>query len=278
MPIEIAKNAWNRFNADRMPLLAAGVAFFAFTSLFPALIVGIGVYSLVADPQTIRDQLTSLADAAPESVRALILDQVDVLTDTSSGALSLGLVVALVVGLWTASGVVNNLAGALNTAYRARETRGFVRRRGAVLVFTTGMILSGLVLIALIAVLPAIFDALDVPAPLRVLVEVGRWLVTVVAMFVALAIIYRYLPDRPNPRMRWVTVGAGLATAGWFVASLGFSFYVTTFGSYAKTYGTLAGVVVLLLWLWITFCIILFGAVVDAEADGRMTPSPASSE
>jgi membrane protein len=275
MPIQIAKTSWKRFQEHKMPLLAAGVAFFAFTSLFPGIIVAIAVYSLVADPATIRGHLESLADAAPESARALILDQIDTLTQTSTGALSIGLIIAVLVGFWSASGAINNLMSALNTAYGVRETRGIVRRRALALGFTAAMILSGLVLISLIAVTPAILDALDVPASLRVLVEAVRWLVTLLAMFVALGTIYRFVPDRRSPRMRWVSVGAGLAAAAWFVASLAFSFYVTTFGSYAKTYGTLAGVVVLLLWLWITFCIILFGAVVNAEAE-RRAPAPAA--
>lgn len=88
-------------------------------------------------------------------------------------------------------------------------------------------------------------------------------------MFVVLGVIYRFVPDRRSSPVTWITVGAGLATGAWFVASLAFSFYVTTFGSHAKTYGALAGVVVSLLWLWITFCIILFGAVVNAAAERR---------
>jgi membrane protein len=101
----------------------------------------------------------------------------------------------------------------------------------------------------------------------RVLLNVARWLGVVVAVSVALAVVYRFAPDRDSPRFSWVSVGAVVATVIWVIASVGFSLYVDNFGSYGKTYGALAGVAILMLWLWITAFIVLLGAEINAEAE-----------
>ncbi|HEU4946785.1 MAG TPA: YihY/virulence factor BrkB family protein [Kribbella sp.] len=266
---QILRRAWAEAKADQVPLLAAGVAFFAFLSLFPAMIAAVMAYGLIADPGQIRSQAEDLAAAMPSSARDLLLQQVDALTSAPRQSLGIGLVIALAIALWSASGGVGYLITAVNMAYDEDETRGFVRRKGLALTLTLGTIVFVLLAAALLAVGPAIIGDNEVSTPIRVLVEGGRLILAVVLISVALATMYRLAPDRDAPRVRWVSIGAAVATIIWLLASIGFSVYVATFGNYAKTYGSLAAVVVLMLWLWLSAYAVLLGAEINAESEGQ---------
>ncbi|WP_238164536.1 YihY/virulence factor BrkB family protein [Kribbella pittospori] len=262
---QILRRAWSEAKADQVPLLSAGVAFFAFLSLFPAVVAAVLTYGLVADPIQIRNQVEDLAAAMPASGRDLLLQQIDAFTSAPRQGLGIGLAIAVVVALWTASGGVGYLLTAVNLAYDAEETRGFVRRKGLALSMTLGAIVFVLLAIALFSLGAAI--GAELSAPLRIVLGVVRLLLAIVLITVALAVIYRLGPDRDAPRMRWVSVGAVVATVIWLIASIGFSLYVETFGNYAKTYGSLAAVVVLMLWLWLTAYAVLLGAEINAESE-----------
>jgi membrane protein len=264
---QILRRAHKEAKADQVPLLAAGVAFYAFLAIFPTLIAAVLLYGLVADPAEVTQQVRQIGKALPSSAQSMLSDQMTSLTQTSQQALGIGLLIALVGALWSASGGMGNLITAVNVTYDEDESRGFVRRKALSLLLTLGAILFVVLAVSLIAVLPAVMRALGLPVALRAVVEVIRWVGLVAAMMVALAGLYRLGPDRDAPRMRWVSVGAVVVTILWVVASFGFSFYVDNFGSYGKTYGSLAGVVVLLLWLWITTYLVLLGAEMNAEAE-----------
>ncbi|EWT03460.1 ribonuclease BN [Intrasporangium oryzae NRRL B-24470] len=265
--LQVSRRAWAEAKRDQVPLLAAGVAFFAFLSLFPAMIAAAMLYGLVASPQTVADQSRQLAGVLPRDAASLVIGQMHSITSRPTHSLGLGLVVALVLALWSASGGVGNLITAVNVSYDEDETRGFVRRKALALALTLGAILFLAVTLSLIAVAPAVFDAVGASGPVRTALQGVRWLLLVVAVAVALALLYRWAPDRHAARFSWVSVGAVVATVIWVVASLGFAFYANTFGSYNKTYGALAGVVVLMLWLWITAFVTLLGAEINAEAE-----------
>jgi membrane protein len=265
--LQVTKRAWAEAKLDQVPLLAAGVAFFAFLSLFPAMIAAVMLYGLVADPQTVADQAEQLSRALPQDAASVVTEQMRAITSQPAQSLGLGLVIALVLALWSASGGVGNMITAINISYDEEETRGVVRRKALALGLTFGAILFVIVAISLIAVVPAVLDALGATGAVRVTLEVARWLLLLVAVAVALALLYRWAPDRDAPRLSWVSVGAGVATVVWLLASVGFSIYANGFGSYGKTYGTLAGVAVLMLWLWITAFVVLLGAEINAEAE-----------
>ncbi|MGE4006922.1 YihY/virulence factor BrkB family protein, partial [Pseudonocardia sp.] len=143
----------------------------------------------------------------------------------------------------------------------------FLKLRGTALLLTLGAVVFVLVAVALVAAMPALFDALGLGGVGLVLAQVVRWVLLVALVVVALAVVYRVAPDRDAPRFRWVSVGAVVATVLWVVGSVVFSLYVDNFGSYNKTYGALAGVIVLLLWLYLTGYIVLLGAEVNAESE-----------
>lgn len=254
--------AWKRSSHDQVPLLAAGVAFYGFLALFPAIIAGVLLYGLVASPATVTEQSQQLTNTLPSDAASLITDQMDAITSTASGSLGLGLLLAIALALWSAAGGVGNLVTAINQAFGCEETRGFVRRKAIALGLTAGAVAFLAVAVGLVAVAPVVFDAVDDIAPLRWLLEAARWVVLFFIIAGALTVLYRVAPDRSDGHTN--RKGVVAATLIWMVASLGFSLYVDNFGSYGKTYGALAGVVALLLWLWVSAYAVLFGAVLEA--------------
>jgi len=262
--------AWRQASSRQAPLLAAGVAFYLFTSLFPALIAAVSIYGLVADPATVARQADRLSEALPADAASLITGQLDSLVSTSSGSLGVSAVVAIVLALYSASGGISNLVTAINQLYGLPERRSFIMRKLLALGLTAGALVFGLVAITLVAVVPIVLDAVDVVPGARVVAQVARWVILAGGIAVAIGVLYRQAPDRPAPP-RLLTKGVVLAAAIWLVVSVGFSVYVDTFGNYGKTYGALAGVIVLLLWLWVGMYAILFGACVEATREHIVT-------
>jgi membrane protein len=264
--LQIAKRGWKESKTDQVPLLAAGLAYYGFMAIFPALLACVLLYGLFADPTQVATQIGNLAKPLPAAARALIVTQLQSLSGQSTGA-SIGVVVAILLALWSASGGVSNMITAISTAYDEREKRGFVKKRLLALGLTLAAIVFMVVVLALVAVVPALFSAAGASGPLKWVLQALRWILIAVVVTVGLALLYRIAPDRDSPRIRWVSIGALVATALWLLASVGFSLYVTYFSNYAKTYGALAGIVILLLWLFITCYAILLGAEINAEAE-----------
>ncbi len=265
--LQVAKRAWAEAKDDQVPLLSAGVAFFGFLSLFPALIAAILTYGLFADPAQVRDHIAQLSGTLPSAARSLLEQQATSLASSSSSALGVGLAFALAAALWSASGGVGNLMTAVNIAYDEEEKRGFLKRKAMALLLTLGAIVFVVVALVLVALAPPLLEALGLPGWLHWLLSLGRWVVVALVVSAALAVVYRLAPSRDAPQMRWVSIGAVVATVLWLVASIGFSIYADTFGSYGETYGSVAGAAVLMLWLWITAFIVLLGAEINAESE-----------
>ncbi len=264
---QVIRRAFRESSADHVSLLAAGVAFFAFMAIPPALIAALTLYGLVADPQTVARQMEALAGSLPREAQPLIADQLNAVTSGSNGALSLGLAVSVLVALWSASSGTSNLMVAVNLAYDEPESRGFVKLRAIALALTLGAIVFFLLTLFLVAVVPPLLQALRLGIFGTILAQVIRWALLVALVIAALAIVYRIAPDRHEPKFVWTSPGAIVATVLWVLGSVVFSLYVNNFGSYNKTYGTLAGIIVFLLWLYLTSYIILLGAEINAESE-----------
>src|SRR4029078_11300407 len=185
----------------------------------------------------------------------------------STGALAFSLVISLLAALWSASSGTGNLLKAINIAYDEDETRGFLKVRGIALALTLGAIVFLLRPLALVAVVPVVLNVLPLGPVGTVLAQVLRWVLLAALVVAALAVTYRVPPDRAQPRFSWVTTGSLVATVLWIIGSIAFSLYVNNFGSYNKTYGAIAGVVVLMLWLYLTSYIVLLGAQVNSESE-----------
>jgi membrane protein len=262
--LQVVKRGWAEAKADQVPLLGAGVAFFAFLALFPAIIALVTLYGLFADPSAIADQVNSLT-ALPQEVRQLIVDQIN---NQNRTALGWTAILSIALALFSASGGINNLMTAVNLAYDEEDDRNPVVKRLIALGLTLGAIVFIAVMLGLVALVPPLLERLFGDSPvIRFLLSAARWVLLVVLVSVALAVLYRVAPHRDAPKIRWVSVGAAVATLLWLLASIGFSVYVATFGNYAKTYGVFAGIIVLLFWLWITSYAVLLGAEINAETE-----------
>jgi membrane protein len=275
---QIVKRAWAENSADNMPIIGAGVAFFAFLALFPALIATISLYGLVASPETVARQIQSLSDQLPDEAQTLLSTQLNNIVDSSSGALTVSLIISIAAALWSAAGGTGNLITAVNLAYDEVETRGFVKRKLLALGLTFGAIVFVLITIALIAVVPAVLDALPLGVVGTILGQVLRWVLLLGVMAGALSVLYRVAPDRDAPKFRWVSLGSIVVTVLWALVSLLFSLYVNNFGSYDKTYGAIAGVIVLMLWLQLTVFLVLLGAEINSEAEHQTAADTTQGE
>jgi membrane protein len=266
----VIMTSWKQASAQQAPLLAAGVAFYTFLSLFPALIAGVLTYGLVASPETVQRQSADIADALPADAASLVTGQLDSLVSTSNGSLGFGLAVSLVLAVYSASGGVGNLVTAINAMFGLRDTRNFVEKKLIALGLTAGALVFLIVVLGLVAAVPAVFDAIDIVPGIRVLLEVARWAILLGALVVAIGMLFRIAPDR-DITTALLSKGVLVASALWVAVSIGFSAYVDNFGSYGKTYGALAGVVVLLLWLWIGIYAVLLGATIEAVREHIVT-------
>jgi membrane protein len=264
---EIALRVKEEVKADHTSLSAAGVAFFGFLAAVPALAATVSIYALVADPGQVQARVESLFGALPEEAQALLTSQLESIIEQSGGALGLSVVVGILLSLWAASSGMAHLVEAVNAAYDEEETRGMVKRRGLALLFTVGAVLFVVATVGAISVLPALLDRTGLGGPARWALNLLVWPVIAIGFAVGLSLLYRFAPDRDEPRWRWVSWGSVVAVLIWLVGSLAFRFYAANFGSYNETYGSLAAVVLLLLWLFLTSFVVLLGAQVNAEME-----------
>jgi membrane protein len=262
---DIAKRTMKEAKQDQVPLLAAGVAFYALLSLFPAIIAGVSIYGLVADPQTVRDQINRLAQSLSPETAKLIGQQIEQITAGAGGALGVATVLGILTALWSASSGMKALITGVNLAYDETETRKFAKLRGLSIVLTLGAMTLLAIAGATIAGFPPIAD--NLPVALQWVVAILRFVVLAALLIFGLAVLYRYAPDRDEPSWTWVSWGSAIATLLWVLASIGFSIYANSFGNYNKTYGALAGVIILMFWLFLTAYVVLLGAELNTEME-----------
>jgi membrane protein len=251
---------------DNLLLLAAGVAFYSVMALFPALVAVVAIYGLLADPVEVARQMDGLTSALPAEAADIIVERVEDLAAADGSSLGLSAVAGIAVALWSASSGMSWLLRALTLIYDEQETRRFVALRSRALLLTFGATVAMVVSLGLIAGASSIAEQLGLGRVGQAAVWVLRWPALALVMLVGLAVLYRYGPDREQARWRWVSWGAAVAMAVWLLASVGFAVYVSAFGS-NESYGSLAGVVVLMLWLWLTCAALLLGAQIDAELE-----------
>ncbi|MGQ0717138.1 MAG: YihY/virulence factor BrkB family protein [Pseudonocardiales bacterium] len=275
---EVLGRAMRESQEHNIALLAAGVAFFAFLALFPALIALVTLVGLVADPEQITAQVRSLTVGLPQASQQLVFDQLTAITQSSGGALTVGLIISLLVALWSASSGTSNLMTAVNLAYDEKEKRGFLKLRAVALLLTLGAVVFLVLTLALIAVVPVVLAAVPLGPVGTVLAQVVRWALLFALVVGGLAVLYRMAPDRNPAKFRWVTMGSVVGALLWLAGSAGFSLYVNSFGNYNKTYGALAGVIVLMLWLLLTCYVVLLGAEINSEAERQTACDTTSGE
>jgi membrane protein len=262
---QVLRRAGQHFMTDRLPLLSAGVAFFAVLSIAPVLVTALSVYGAVNTPQQAVQQLASLSRMLPPDVQPVVADQLTTITAASTQVHTRRGLTGLALALWTATTAMSYLIDALTVAYHEDETRGFGRRIRLALVFVLGgAVLLGGVIAAVGVVSRALADA---PQLVRSVAPSVIWLALAVLMAAGLAVLYRFAPDRRQARWRWISWGATAATVLWLAASVALFAYVRSLGTYESTYGSLAGVAISMFWLWVSVALVLLGAAINAEAE-----------
>jgi len=252
---------------DHLDVIAGGVAFYAFLSLFPALAAGVSLYGLIADPSAAVRQLDSILAAAPADVRSIVSTEAARLAGQSSSALSLGVLGTLVLALWSANKGTKGMMAALDVTYDENRDRRFWRTNALSLALTCGSILSVSVMLGLLVALPCLLQAIGLGPIGDTALRILRWPVLALWILASLAVLYRFAPTRERPKWRWVTPGSAFATLLVVLASAGFSLYASRFGSLNRTYGVLGAVAILLIWLYLSAYSILLGGELNAEAE-----------
>jgi membrane protein len=264
---DVVKRVYRQIGEDNIGIAAAGVAFYAFFALFPLIAATIAIYGLITDPITAQQQMAAIAKELPEQSAKLVQDQLRQIARSSPVALSWGLVISILLSLWSANKGTQALFQAINIAYNEKNNRGFLNGNLITLLFTILGIVVAILSIILVIALPAFTSRLELPYALQVMVFIARWIILAVVLIAGLAILYRFAPDREKPRWQWVSWGSVIATVFWLAGSWGFSYYVKNFSNYNATYGSLAAVVILLLWFNLSSFIVLLGAEINSELE-----------
>lgn len=263
----IVKRVAGKVSSDRLLTEAAGITFYALLAFFPALAALVSLYGLIADPGTISDNLGALSGVVPGGGMQIITDQVHSLTANGSKALGFAALLGLAASLWSANQGTKALFDALNVVYAETEKRSFLLRTAVTLAFTLGGIVFVLLALAGVVAAPILLASIGLGGIADLLLRVLRWPLMLVALAALLACIYRFGPSRERARWQWVSWGGGFAAVAWVVGSIAFSYYVSHFGSYDKTYGSLGAAVGFMTWIWLSATIVLVGAELNAETE-----------
>lgn len=274
-PTDIPSSGWkhiglavkDEIGENNVSIVSAGVAFYAFLAVFPAIGALVSIYGLAMDPQSLQGQLENISQVMPEQAFEIIEAQLKDLVSTSGSALSWSLAIGILLSIWSANKGTKSLFTGIDIAYDTKDDRGFIKQNALTLLFTFGAILLLIISLAIIVLWPVFIDKIPISSTLKGVLTWLRWLILAALVVFFLAAVYRYAPAKRTPEFKWVIPGALLATVLWVIASWGFSFYVKNFGSYGEVYGSISAVVVMLLWLFITSFIILIGAELNSEIE-----------
>ena len=262
---DIIHRTFRQLSEDNLSIVAAGMAFYAFTAMVPALAAFVAIYALVNDPATVSGHIESIAHILPAQARPILEEQLSRLTADNESA-GWSAVLGLAIALFGAMKATTALVTGLNIAYDEEERRGVVRLYFTAFVLTLAGIVGALLVISLVAVLPAVLRVISGDET-ALLVNILRWPLLAALFAFGLSVAYRYGASRENPRWRWVSGGAVGATVLWMLGSAAFSLYLSRFGDYEGTYGSLGAIVAFLMWLFLTSYVVLLGAEFDSEME-----------
>lgn len=256
-----------------LSLIAAGVAFFSMLSLFPALAAVIALLGLIADPAVVIAQLDDARGLLPDDVFDIINAQVVSLVTARPDTLGWASLLSLFVALWSARAGVGAMIIGLNNVY-GRRNRNAARHYFRALVMTLGLVLVAIVAVLTLVVTPVVLAFFPLGTVGNFVADVLRYAIAMTVLFAGLGVFYRFGPNRRATRVQWLSFGAVIAVFSWLLVSLAFSYYVSNFGNYNQVYGSIGAVIAMLVWLWLSSFLVLFGGSVNAQIDQRRPTPP----
>jgi len=266
---DIGLRLWKRLRSDRIGLIAAGVAFYGLLALFPGIAACVALAALWTDPAIIVSEITKIGALLPDAAATIVIDQATEVAGSQTGGLGLTAIIGFLIAFWSVSRGVRSLIDGLNIAYQEVERRSFIRLYLTTFALTLWLIIGFIMAVALATVIPAVLAYAHLGDEFEATIAQLRWVVMLVFTILGLELFYRIGPCRRAADWRWLTPGALLATALWLAGSAVFTWYVSNFTSYQESFGALGGVIILLIWLWLSAFVILFGAEVDAEIEAQ---------
>lgn len=277
-PTDLTQQSWKyivrktgrEFSADECTDLAAALTYYAVLSIFPALLALVSLLGLVGDPEKTTDALLKIAaDLGPSSVVDTLREPITSMAQAPNAGFAF--VIGLGTALWSASGYVGAFGRAMNRVYEIDEGRPFWKLRPVILAVTVlAVVIIAVIALSLVVSGPvarSIGDVVGVGDTAVTVWNIAKWPVLAALVVLVVAMLYYATPNVRQPKFRWMSLGALLAIVTAVVASLAFGFYIANFSSYEETYGSIAGVIVFLLWLWIINLALLFGAEFDSEVE-----------
>jgi membrane protein len=258
---------YNQLQNDRLLAVAAGVVFYMLLALFPALTALVSLYGLVSDPAEINAQLNLLAGVVPSDVVAIIRDQVTRVSEARSGSLGFGFLIGIAFALWSTNGGMKAIIDSLNVVYDEHEQRSFVMLTLVSFAFTIGSLVFVFVAMSAVVITPLLLPWLGLESLNERIISMLRWPALLIVVLFWLALLYRYGPSRTAAQWQWLSVGSVFAALCWLAVSSLFSWYLSNFANYNVTYGSLGAVIGLMMWLWVSVIVILFGAELNAELE-----------
>ncbi|MGB3244201.1 MAG: YihY/virulence factor BrkB family protein [Sulfitobacter sp.] len=264
----VLKASVNQMSEKNIGLIAAGVAFYAMLSLFPALAALIALLGLISDPVIVIAQLEEIRGLLPDDVYYILSSQIISLVSARAETLGWAGLLSLLFALWTARAGVGAMMSGLNNVYNQSD-RGAGWHYVRALLLTLGLVAVGIVAMLTTVVAPVVLAFFPLGAFATMVVDILRYAIAVVVMFAGVGVLYRFGPNRRPARMRWLSLGAIVAIFSWAILSVGFSYYVANFGNYNQVYGSIGAVIAMLIWLWISSFLVLFGGSLNAQIELR---------
>ena len=274
-PLQIPWRGWKdvlwrtyeQINEDRLLAIAAGVVFFGLLAVFPAITALVSCYGLFADASTISDNLQTLALMLPDGSFQIVQDQIARVLANGQAKLGLTFLFGLALALWSANAGVKAVIDALNVVYGEREKRSFIKLNMLSLAFTTGAIAALLLMVSAVVALPLTLDRIGLATDSKMIISLARWPLLLLVVVLALGILYRFGPSRPGARWEWLSIGTLAAALLWLAGSALLSWYLSNFGNYSVTYGSLGAAIGLMMWMWMSAIIVLCGAELNSEIE-----------
>jgi membrane protein len=274
-PAQIPSQGWRDIfwrvfwsvSENRILSTSGSVAFFALLAIFPGIGAIVSLYGLFADPSKIGEHIGMLGVILPFGVLEVVAEQIRLVTNQQTKTLGAAFVVGLLIAFFSANSGIAALCDALNVVYGEREKRSIVQLYTTTFLFTlAGIVIVILALLGMV-VTPLVLEFIGLTSATEILILVIRWPLLLMTVGLSLAFLYRYGPSRKDAKWRWVTWGSVFAALFWIAASMLFSWYVATFDSYNRIYGSLGAGIGFMIWLWISAVIVLLGGEVNAEME-----------